>query len=210
MCSPVSISLFLLTLQTLTVLSPIQAIIVDVPSGKVKCLTEDLRKGTLSYAQYRVVNASASHLTISSRVSDPNGDTMHQLESVESGQFSFEVGTTGRHTACFWSPQFELAASVSVDVEWKLGFRARNPHDVTGKGKLEAMGMELKKLEDSIKLIYDEMIFLRDREADAQRLNEETASKMSSLSLLSLAICLGVASLQLWHLKTFFQSKKIL
>lgn len=68
MCSPVSISLFLLILQTLTVLSPIQAIIVDVPSGKVKCLTEDLRKGTLSYAQYRVVNASASHLTISSRV----------------------------------------------------------------------------------------------------------------------------------------------
>lgn len=69
---------------------------------------------------------------------------MHQLESVESGQFSFEVGTTGRHTACFWSPRFELAASVSVDVEWKLGLRARNPHDVTGKGKLEVSFQDFK------------------------------------------------------------------
>jgi hypothetical protein len=68
MCFPPSFSLFLLLLHSLTLLTPIHAIIVDVPSGKVKCLTEDLRKGTLSYAQYRVVNASASHLTISSRV----------------------------------------------------------------------------------------------------------------------------------------------
>ncbi|KAJ3699642.1 hypothetical protein LUZ61_003347 [Rhynchospora tenuis] len=198
----------LLSLSTLT---PIDAIIVDVPSGKVKCLTEDLHKGTLSSAQYRVVNASASHLTISTRVSGPNGEELHHLESVESGQFSLEVGTTGRHTACFWSPQFELTASVSVDVEWDLVTRARNPHDATIKGNLlEAMRLELKKLENAVKVIHDEMIYLREREADAQRLNKETVSKMSSLSLLSLAICLGVASLQIWHLKAFFESKKIL
>ncbi|KAJ1699145.1 hypothetical protein LUZ63_007657 [Rhynchospora breviuscula] len=173
-------------------------------------ITEDLHKGTVSYAQYRVVNASASHLTISTRVNGPNGEELHHLESVESGQFSFEVGTTGRHAACFWSPQFELTASVSVDVEWNLRTRARSPHDATKKGNLEAMGLELKILENAVKLIHDEMIFLREREADAQMFNGKTASKMSSLSLLSLTICLGVASLQIWHLKAFFQSKKIL
>ncbi|KAJ4764329.1 Transmembrane emp24 domain-containing protein p24delta9 [Rhynchospora pubera] len=203
-------SLFLLVLRSLSLLTPIHAIILDVPSGKVKCLTEDLHNGTVSYAQYRVVNASASHLTISTRVSGPNGEELHHLQSVESGQFSFEVGTAGRHTACFWSPKFELTASVSVDVEWNLRTRARSPRDATKKGNLEAMGLELKKLENAVKLIHDEMIFLREREADTQMFNKETASKMSSLSLLSLAICLGVASLQIWHLKAFFQSKKIL
>ncbi|KAJ4753788.1 Transmembrane emp24 domain-containing protein p24delta9 [Rhynchospora pubera] len=132
------------------------------------------------------------------------------LQSVESGQFSFEVGTAGSHTACFWSPKFELTASVSVDMEWNLRTRARSPRDATKKGNLEAMGLELKKLENAVKMIHDEMIFLREREADTQMFNKETASKMSSLSLLSLAICLGVASLQIWHLKAFFQSKKIL
>ncbi|KAJ3682949.1 hypothetical protein LUZ60_013176 [Juncus effusus] len=189
----------------------IDAIIVDVQSGKVKCLTEDLNKGTLSYAQFRVFNASSSsHLTISSRVTGPNGETMHELNSVELGQFSFEAEMTGRYSTCFWLPKFNLSASVSVDVEWNSGIRLMGLNNVVKNGDLQAMEKELKKLGDYIKLIHGEMIFLRDREAESRRLHEETASKLSYFSLLSLLVCSAVAALQFWYLNSFFHSKKIL
>jgi len=43
-----------------------------------------------------------------------------------------------------------------------------------------------------------------------QQLNRSTNSKMATLSFLSLVVCLSVASLQFWHLKTFFERKKLL
>jgi len=47
-------------------------------------------------------------------------------------------------------------------------------------------------------------------ELEMQRLNQDTATRLHSFTLLSLAMCVGVAALQLWHLKTFFQKQHIL
>ena len=43
-----------------------------------------------------------------------------------------------------------------------------------------------------------------------QQLNRETNSKMATFSFFSLLFCLLVADLQLWHLKAFFEGKKLL
>jgi len=48
------------------------------------------------------------------------------------------------------------------------------------------------------------------REEEMQKLNRRTNSRMAWLGFLSLAICLSVAGLQLWHLKNFFERKKLL
>ena len=48
------------------------------------------------------------------------------------------------------------------------------------------------------------------REEEMQELNRATNSRMAWLSFLSLGVCIAVAGLQLWHLKTFFERKKLL
>jgi hypothetical protein len=48
------------------------------------------------------------------------------------------------------------------------------------------------------------------REEEMQDLNRRTNSRMAWLGFLSLGVCLSVAGLQLWHLKTFFERKKLL
>lgn len=53
-------------------------------------------------------------------------------------------------------------------------------------------------------------VFLVFREEEMQQLNRSTNAKMATFSLLSLGVCLSVAGLQLWHLKTFFERKKLL
>jgi len=43
-----------------------------------------------------------------------------------------------------------------------------------------------------------------------QELNRSTNSRMAALSLLSFVVTMSVAGLQLWHLKSFLERKKLL
>ncbi|CAJ1832887.1 unnamed protein product [Sphenostylis stenocarpa] len=104
------------------------------------------------------------------------------------------------------------------------------------------MELELKKLNEAVTSIHDEMFYLRERykfmvsaykftggigvfdlvnnvspcdltgigEIEMQVLTNETNTKMFTFSFLSILVCLSVAGLQLWHLKTFFERKKLL
>ncbi|GAY34708.1 hypothetical protein CUMW_285990 [Citrus unshiu] len=47
-------------------------------------------------------------------------------------------------------------------------------------------------------------------EEEMQELNKTTNSRMASLGFISLVVCLSVAALQIWHLKAFFERKKLL
>jgi len=88
--------------------------------------------------------------------------------------------------------------------------RARGTPPAVADGRIASIAEELKKLGDSAQLIHEEMISLHQSEREMQRLNEDTATKIHSFTLVSLAMCVGVAGLQLWHLKTFFQKQHIL
>ena len=52
--------------------------------------------------------------------------------------------------------------------------------------------------------------FCGSREEEMQELNRSTNSKMAWFSFGSLVVCLSVAGLQFWHLKTFFEKKKLI
>ncbi|KAF2600622.1 hypothetical protein F2Q68_00011821 [Brassica cretica] len=70
--------------------------------------------------------------------------------------------------------------------------------------------VEVRKLLDVTESIHDEMFLLREREREMQELNRSTNSRMAGLSLFSLVVTLFVAGLQLWHLKSFLERKKLL
>ncbi|CAN6312924.1 unnamed protein product [Urochloa humidicola] len=208
----------------------VEALAFDVPSGSSKCLAEDLRRGALSHASYRVVEAGSTSASadprISARVTGPRGEELHLAEAAERGEFRFRAAEDGEHTACFWTPRYERGAVVSVDVQWETaaaGARVQagesgSPPAVAnneGRGvriscRSVSIAEELRKLEDSARLIHEEMMSLRQSEHEMQRLNEETATRIHLFTVLSLVMCVGVAGLQLWHLKTFFQKQHIL
>ncbi|CAL4939204.1 unnamed protein product [Urochloa decumbens] len=202
-----------------------EALAFDVPSGNSKCLTEELRRGALSHASYRVVGAASTSAAadprISARVTGPCGEQLHLAEAAERGEFRFEAAEDGEHTACFWTPRYERGAVVSVDVQWDTATAGARAHAegsgsppavavARNEGRIASIAEELKKLENSARLIHEEMISLRQSEHEMQRLNQETATRIHSFTLLSLVMCVGVAGLQLWHLKTLFQKQHIL
>ncbi|CAN6289309.1 unnamed protein product [Urochloa humidicola] len=200
----------------------------DLHSGHTKCISDEIKVGAMAVGKYHIVapddgtpslsSSSQQHQQqqlpdshrISLRVTSPYGSSLHYAENVHSGNFAFTATEAGDYLACFWAPDHRPPVIVAFEFDWRSGVSARDWSTVAKKGQVETMELELRKLEDTIKSIHEEMFYLREREEEMQELNRRTNSRMAWLGLLSLAICLSVAGLQLWHLKNFFERKKLL
>ncbi|WZZ12035.1 hypothetical protein YC2023_105124 [Brassica napus] len=143
---------------------------------------------------------------------------------------------SGDYTTCFVAPGFRPPAKFAVDFEWKSGVEAKDWATIAKRGQINMLEVEVRKLLDVTESIHDEMFELResirftrsilgkqnqydefvianvncDREREMQELNRSTNSRMAALSLLSFVFTLSVACLQLWHLKSFLERKKLL
>ncbi|KAL4334105.1 hypothetical protein GQ457_07G017830 [Hibiscus cannabinus] len=187
----------------------------ELRSGHTKCISEDIQSNSMTVGKYHVVNPNQDHplpdshkLTV--KVTSPQGNSYHTAEKVETGQFAFTATEEGGYMACFWADDRSPEITITVDFDWRTGVQAKDWSNVAKKGQVEGMELELKKLYDMATSIHDEMFYLRAREEAMQELNQATTSKMFWLSFLSLFLCLSVAGLQFWHLKTFFEKKKLI
>ncbi|KAL8117162.1 hypothetical protein AgCh_015172 [Apium graveolens] len=185
----------------------------ELKSGSTKCITEDIKSSSMTVGKYSVITdvkpIPESH-KITIRVTSPHGNNYHYSDHVDSGTYAFTAAETGDYMACFWAPDHKPAVTLSVDFDWKSGVAAKDWSKVAKKGQIDVMELELKKLYDTVISVHDEMFYLREREEEMQALNRSTNSNMATFSILSLLVCLSVAGLQLWHLKTFFERKKLL
>ncbi|XP_062211401.1 transmembrane emp24 domain-containing protein p24delta9-like [Phragmites australis] len=201
---------------------PASALRFDLHSGHTKCISDDIKVGAMAVGKYHIVAPDDGSLSSSSqqqlpdshrislRVTSPYGNSLHYSENVQSGNFAFTASEAGDYLACFWAPDHRPSATVAFEFDWRSGVSTKDWGTVAKKGQVDMMELELKKLEDTIKSIHEEMFYLREREEEMQELNRRTNSRMAWLGFLSLAICLSVAGLQLWHLKNFFERKKLL
>ncbi|KAL8258335.1 hypothetical protein R6Q59_030376 [Mikania micrantha] len=187
----------------------------EIESGRTKCISEDIKSNSMAVGHYSVINPNDEHplpeshkLTL--RVTSVYGNSYHYADRVQSGQFVFKAVEGGDYMACFFAIDHHPAIKFSVEFDWRSGMAAKDWSNVAKKGSLDAMVVELKKLEDAITSIHEEMFYLRERERDMQQLNNKTNSRMALLSFVSLFVCLSVVGLQVWHLKLFFEKKKLI
>ncbi|KAJ4961735.1 hypothetical protein NE237_021645 [Protea cynaroides] len=204
---------FILTLGLLS--SVARSFRFDIQSGHTKCIAEDIKSKAMTVGKYSVVNLNEGHPLpdshkVTLRVTSSYGNSYHFGDLVEAGQFAFTAAESGDYLACFVIPDHQPPVTVTVDFDWRTGVAARDWPNVAKKGQIDAMEMELRKLFDTIRAIHEEVSYMRYREEEMQELNRVTNSQMAWLSFLSLLVCLSVAGSQLWHLKTFFERKKLL
>ncbi|KAK7362389.1 hypothetical protein VNO77_04500 [Canavalia gladiata] len=187
----------------------------ELQSGNTKCISEDIKTNSMTVGKYLIVNPNEgqplpdSH-RVTVRVTSSYGNNYHYGDRVQTGQFAFAAGEAGDYMTCFWAVDHNPPTTMTIDFDWKTGVAAKDWSNVAKKGQVDVMELELKKLQDTVMAIHDEMFYLREREEEMQELNRTTDSRMFWLSLLSLFVCLSVAGLQLWHLKTFFEKKKLI
>ncbi|VFQ68561.1 unnamed protein product [Cuscuta campestris] len=192
-----------------------EAMRFDLKSGDSKCIADDINQNAMTVGKYSVINPLDGYPLPDShkatvRVTSPYGHHYHYAEHVESGNFAFTAAETGDYMVCFWAPDHKPPFTLSIEFDWKTGFSSKDWSKVAKKDQIEEMELELMKLLDAVSSIHNEMFYLREREEEMQELNMATKGKMATFSFLSIFVCLSVAALQLWHLKSFFERKKLI
>ncbi|CAN1143301.1 Transmembrane emp24 domain-containing protein p24delta3 [Linum perenne] len=188
------------------------AIWLSIPATGTKCVSEELSNKVVVLADYVVVaDDNNHHPTISVKVTSPYGNHLYQKESSIQGQFAFTTEEAGNYLACFWMDgPHHGRNNVSVNLDWKTGITAKEWETVAKKEKVEGVEQELKKLEGAVEAIHENLLYLKNRESEMRIVNEKTNNRVAWFSIMSLGVCISVSFLQLWHLKRFFQKRKLI
>ncbi|GJN31617.1 hypothetical protein PR202_gn00094 [Eleusine coracana subsp. coracana] len=155
---------------------PAGALRYDLRSGHTKCISDEIKVGAMAVGKYHIVGPDDGSLSSSSsqqqlpdshrislRVTSPHGNSLHYSENVQSGNFAFTASEAGDYLACFWAPDHRPAASIAFEFDWRSGVSAKDWGTIAKKGQVDMMELELKKLEDTISSIHEEIFYLRGR-----------------------------------------------
>ncbi|KAH7575714.1 hypothetical protein ACOSQ2_004684 [Xanthoceras sorbifolium] len=188
------------------------AIWLNLPATGTKCVSEEIQNNVVVLADYVVVSDDHTHIpTISVKVTSPYGNNLHHKENVTHGQFAFTTQESGNYLACFWvDGNNAKGGEVSVNIDWKTGIAAKDWDSVARKEKIEGVELELRKLEGAVEAIHENLLYLKSKEAEMRIVSEKTNGRVAWFSIMSLGVCIVVSALQVWHLKRFFQKKKLI
>ncbi|KAG2705293.1 hypothetical protein I3843_05G041500 [Carya illinoinensis] len=210
----VMFSLILICFLASDVVWKAQAIWLTLPkAARTKCVSEEIQNNVVVLGDYLVISDDPTRETsnISVKVTSPYGNNLYHKENVTHGQFAFTTHEAGSYLACFWADGSNPGGGdVSVNLDWRTGIAAKDWESVAKKEKIEGVELELRKLEGAVEAIHDNLLYLKNREADMRTVSERTNSRVAWFSIMSLGVCISVSALQLWHLKRFFQKKKLI
>ncbi|KAG2264058.1 hypothetical protein Bca52824_071137 [Brassica carinata] len=184
---------------------------LDLESGMTKCISDDIKLNYMTVGTYTVVNPNEAHHL-------PASHKIHVTVSfITSSSTSLSSSLTSSSFISFSSSIGSSNSSPLLPDSLRFADFTRNLSiepciDFTNASTLSffMLEVEVRKLLDTTESIHDEMFELREREREMQELNRSTNSRMAALSLISLVFTLSVAGLQLWHLKSFLERKKLL
>ncbi|KAH8520714.1 hypothetical protein H0E87_001952 [Populus deltoides] len=75
---------------------------------------------------------------------------------------------------------------------------------------VKGVELELRKLEGAVEAIHENLLYLKSREEELRSVSEVTNTRVALFGIMSLGVCIAVSALQVWHLKRYFQKKKLI
>lgn len=188
--------------------NPIASLSFTLPAGTIKCLKEELHKDVLVTGEYQLSEANQkTHLT----VTDSKEHVLYSKEDANKGKFAFTTEDYEMYKICFKS---EGKAGTGMDREVALtlkhGAEAKDYDKMAGVEKMKPLEIELKRLEDLAEDIVNDFAYMRQREQEMRDTNESTHSRVLYFSVFSMLCLLGLATWQVFYLRRFFISKKLI
>uniref|UniRef100_A0A7S3QKF9 GOLD domain-containing protein n=1 Tax=Dunaliella tertiolecta TaxID=3047 RepID=A0A7S3QKF9_DUNTE len=191
---------------------PIHALEFEM-QDKTKCIYEEVNANVLVVADYKAFNKDRVEQLVeivNVKVEGPHSGVLYEKKDVSEGQFAFTAKIGGEYKACFSVRDMSIAQATKLRVDWKTGVAATDWSAVAKKEHLDQLSVELRKLEDSIREVYTDMLMLQQREQEMRDISEITNTRVAFYSLGSLLVCIASGVWQLWYLRKFFQRKKLL
>eukprot|EP00743_Colponemidia_sp_Colp-15_P001882 GILK01002051.1.p1 GENE.GILK01002051.1~~GILK01002051.1.p1 ORF type:complete len:217 (-),score=33.85 GILK01002051.1:75-686(-) len=184
--------------------TPILSMTFQIDPLAMRCLGEEVSKNTLVVGEISS-KPSVSNMVI--RVFDPAGSLLYNKANVNQGKFAFTGHESGQHQFCVDNVG-NTAFTVHFDL--KTGVEAKDYYSIAKKENLKPLEIELRKLEDIATMIHNGFLYLREREETMRNTNESTHTRVIFFSLFTIFVLLGLGVWQMYYLKSFFRTKKLI
>lgn len=205
-----NVVVFVWTLVLLLV-SEVSTLSFMLPQNTRKCLMEEIHKNVLVTGEYKLT-AAPGHIT-SLRVGDSKGHLLYSKEDAVEGKFAFTTDDKEVVDICFLTkiePGVRAAATREVYLDVKHGVEAKSYEDIAKSEKLKPMEIELRRLEDLSEAIVNDFAYMKKREEEMRDTNESTNSRVLYFSIFSMGCLLCLATWQVFYLRRYFKSKKLI
>ncbi|MGH0175385.1 UNVERIFIED_CONTAM: hypothetical protein FKN15_008590 [Acipenser sinensis] len=154
-----------------------------LPPRARKCLREEIRKDVLVTGQYEVTELH--DVVTNLKVTDSAEHTLYKKDDAQKGKFAFSTENFDEFDICF--------ESVIAKAE-----------------KLKPLEVKLRQMEDLSESIAKELSYMKSNAEHRSNTNESTSSRVLGFSLLSMLCLVSLAVWQVFYLRRFFKSKRLI
>ncbi|CAJ0837840.1 7518_t:CDS:2 [Entrophospora sp. SA101] len=207
-------------LQTLQndVINAIKFDIQAHPEGLVKrkCITQYVPTDTLVVVTIKVGIGYNQQIDVEVTDNSPaHNEYGRKRDMNEETRIAFTTHVEADVSICFtntledgFSPDAKYHRTIDLDID--VGAEAIDYNQLAKAEKLKPMEAELRKLEQIVQEIVDEMEYLRRREARMRDTNESTNERVKWFSLGTIFVLVALGGWQIFYLKKFFQRKRLI
>jgi len=192
------------------------AVFIKMKQGEQRCFIEELHKDEIVIVHYKSPDQSPLpqqaeqekyHVGLRLEVWQGTNNVFEGRTDVE-GRFAF-TALQGEHHLCWTVAGQSLGQDFRIHVEVKVGLEEVDYEKVAKKDHLSAMELKVRKLRDEVARIRSEQSYLRNREERSQKTSDSTYFRVFWLSVFQIVGMAGVTSLNLYYLRSYFISKKV-
>ncbi|CAG8534390.1 363_t:CDS:2 [Paraglomus occultum] len=192
--------------------------LVAQPASSVtpKCITQYISANTFVIAEIKVGIGYNQKINVEiSDNSDSHNEYGKKRDLHDNVRMAFTTHAEADVAICFenilsegFSPDPKFFRSIDLDVD--VGAETIDQEQLAKEEKLAPLEAELKKLEQVVAEIVDEMDYLRKREARMRDTNESTNERVKWFSLGTVLVLLSLGGWQIMYLKKFFKQKRLI
>jgi len=149
------------------------------------------------------------------KVTNPRGEIILEATGKDSYDFNLETAVHGDYNFCLYNrlvggmkqhPALKRTATFKLTV----GQEARDYNQVARKEHLKPLEVMLRMMEDTVREVYTDYYYFRQREAELRDTSEVANTRALWVAIVNTAAFTGVAAYQAYHLKRYFVSKKLI
>jgi len=215
----------------LAMIGAAQAMTFDM-QYQTKCLFQDIENGQAATIEWRAISKGSMeehmreranvfseedadqiplNVVVTSPV--PRSKPLEQFTGQSEGKvyISADHGEhDGDYKICFTAPDAATASDVKLLVDWRVGALAQDWEVLAKKEHIDHISVELKKYEDLVKEMRQEMLHMKKVDKVGYQTREAAHKRVEFFSFLSMVVCISFTVGQYYFLKRFFKGKKML
>jgi len=210
-------SLFVCILLVLLCLFPVFSVGLPyflVDEGTRRCFLEEVPEDMLIVGRYHNLDwLLLSPSSISIEVHDSRSNVILHHETIEQGQFGFTSIIAGEHQICVTASStpssYGQMKTFRFEMVLDFGEQAQDYSSIAKAEHLSAIEVEVRKLNDKLKMIRNEQQYQKSREAEFRDTSESINSSVVYWSVIQTVLLFAAGLGQLYLLTKFFKSKKL-